>query len=76
MKRGLEATNTLLGTVEDVKSILKNANEITKEIEKYECKKLIVLQKEDLETKRSIENIKNIEIYEQNKNGYHAINEL
>ncbi len=41
-----------------------------KEIEKYECKKLIVLQKEDLETKRSIENIKNIEIYEQNKNGY------
>ena len=26
-----------------------------KEIEKYECKKLIVLQKEDLETKRSIE---------------------
>ena len=41
-----------------------------KEIEKYECKKLIVLQKEDLETKKSIENIKNIEIYEQNKNGY------
>ena len=32
MKRGLEATNTLSGTVEDVKSILKNANEITKEI--------------------------------------------
>ena len=41
-----------------------------KEIEKYECKKLIVLQKEDLETKKAIENIKNIEIYEQNKNGY------
>ena len=41
-----------------------------KEIEKYECKKIIVLQKEDLETKKSIENIKNIEIYEQNKNGY------
>ena len=41
-----------------------------KEIEKYECKKLIVLQKEDLETKNSIQNIKNIEIHEQTKNGY------
>ena len=41
-----------------------------KEIEKYKCKKLIVLQKEDVETKKSIENIKNIEICEQKKNGY------
>ena len=41
-----------------------------KEIEKYECKKLIVLQKEDVETKKSIENIKNIEIHEQKINGY------
>ncbi len=41
-----------------------------KEIEKYQCKKLIVLQKEDLETKNSIQNVKNIEIYEQTKNGY------
>jgi len=41
-----------------------------KEIENYECKKLIVLQKEDIETKKSIENIKNIEIHEQNNNGY------
>ena len=40
-----------------------------KEMEKYHYKKLIVLQKEDLETKKSIEKIKNIEIYEQNKNG-------
>ena len=41
-----------------------------KEIENYECKKLIVLQKEDIETKKSIENIHNIEIHEQNNNGY------
>mgnify|MGYP001364389190 FL=1 len=41
-----------------------------KEIEKLEYKKLIVLQKEDLETKKSIENIKNIEIHVQSKNGY------
>lgn len=41
-----------------------------KEIENIECKKLIVLQKEDIETKKSIENIKNIEIHEQNNNGY------
>jgi len=41
-----------------------------KEIENFECKKLIVLQKEDIETKKSIENIKNIEIHEQNNNGY------
>ena len=44
MRRGLEATNTLLGTVEDVKSILKNADEITKEIERYEQE---LLQKSD-----------------------------
>ena len=41
-----------------------------KEIENYECKKIIVLQKEDIETKKSIENIHNIEIHEQNNNGY------
>ena len=41
-----------------------------KEIENYECKKLIVLQKEDIDTKKSIENIQNIEIHEQNNNGY------
>ena len=41
-----------------------------KEIENFECKKLIVLQKEDIETKKSIENIENIEIHEQNNNGY------
>ena len=41
-----------------------------KEIENFECKKLIVLQKEDIETKKSIENIKNIEIHEQKNNGY------
>ena len=41
-----------------------------KEIERLEYKKLIVLQKEDLETKKVLENIKNIEVYEQKKNGY------
>ena len=41
-----------------------------REIENFECKKLIVLQKEDIETKKSIENIENIEIHEQNNNGY------
>ena len=41
-----------------------------KEIENYECEKIIVLQKEDIETKKSIENFQNIEIYEQNNNGY------
>ena len=38
-----------------------------KEIERLEYKKLIVLQKEDLETKKVLENIKNIEVYEQKK---------
>ena len=41
-----------------------------KEIEKYDYCKLVVLQKEDLETKKSISNIKNIQIIEQKKNGY------
>tara|TARA_B100000579_G_C22805410_1_gene842217 strand:- start:1060 stop:1722 length:663 start_codon:yes stop_codon:yes gene_type:complete len=41
-----------------------------KEIEKYDYCKLVVLQKEDLETKKSISNIKNIEILEQKSNGY------
>ena len=41
-----------------------------KEIDRFEYKKLILLQKEDLETKKVLENIKNIEVYEQKKNGY------
>jgi len=41
-----------------------------KEIENYNCKKLIVLQKEDLETKKAIENFRNVKILEQKKNGY------
>ncbi len=41
-----------------------------KEIENYNCKKLIVLQKEDVETKKAIENFQNIKILEQKKNGY------
>ena len=41
-----------------------------KEIENYKCKKFIVLQKEDLETKKAIKKIKNIKIVEQVNNGY------
>ena len=41
-----------------------------KEIENYNCKKLIVLQKEDIETKKSIEKFKNINILVQEKDGY------
>ena len=41
-----------------------------KEIENYNCKKIIVLQKEDFETKIAIEKIENIKVIEQVKNGY------
>ena len=41
-----------------------------KEIKNYNCKKFIVLQKEDLETKKAIEKIKKIKIVEQVNNGY------
>ena len=41
-----------------------------KEIENYNCKKLIVLQKEDIETKKSIDKFKNIKILVQEKDGY------
>ena len=40
------------------------------EIESYKCKKFVVLQKEDLETKEAIRKIKNIKIIEQMNNGY------
>tara|TARA_B100000965_G_scaffold192446_1_gene160664 strand:- start:83 stop:757 length:675 start_codon:yes stop_codon:yes gene_type:complete len=40
------------------------------EIENYNCKKLIVLQKEDVETKKAIEKFKNIKILVQKENGY------
>ncbi len=40
------------------------------EIKNYKCKKFIVLQKEDLGTKKAIKNIKNIKIVEQINNGY------
>jgi len=41
-----------------------------KEIEKYNCKKLIVLEKEDIETKKILEKFNNINILEQKDNGY------
>ena len=40
------------------------------ELEDYECKKLIVLQKEDKETIESIKNLPNLQILVQEKNGY------
>jgi len=41
-----------------------------KEIENYNCKKLIVLEKEDIETKKILEGFNNINILEQKNNGY------
>ena len=41
-----------------------------KEIENYNCKKLIVLEKEDIETKKILEQFNNINILEQKNNGY------
>ena len=41
-----------------------------KELEIYNFKKLVVLEKNDIETKESILNVKNIEILEQKKIGY------
>jgi len=41
-----------------------------KELENFNCKKLIVLQREDYVTKTSIDNFNNIEILVQKKNGY------
>ena len=38
-----------------------------KELEKYNCKKLICLEKEDTETKKAIANFENIKILEQKK---------
>ena len=40
-----------------------------KEIENYNCKKLIVLEKEDIETKKILEEFNNINILEQKNNG-------
>ena len=36
LRKGLQGRNTLIATVQEVKGILKNASEITKEIERYE----------------------------------------
>ena len=41
-----------------------------KEIENYNCKKLIVLEKEDIETKQILKQFNNINILEQKSNGY------
>ena len=41
-----------------------------KELEKYDCKKIIIIQPEDIETKKVLNNIKNCEILLQSKPGY------
>ena len=41
-----------------------------KELESFNYNKMIVLQKEDIETKNVLKNFQNIEIYEQQNNGY------
>ena len=56
----------LIPTKKEVESL----PQFLKEIENLECKKLIVLQKEDSETKNAIKDFNNIKILEQNHNGY------
>ena len=56
----------LIPTKKEVESL----PQFLKEIDNLECKKLIVLQKEDVETKNAIKEFENIEILEQNNNGY------
>ncbi len=41
-----------------------------KELKKYQCKIIIVLQKNDIETVKSIQNFNYVNILEQKKNGY------
>ena len=40
------------------------------EISKFKCNKMVVLQENDIETIKAIENFKEIDILEQKKNGY------
>ena len=56
----------LIPTKKEVESLPR----FLKEINNLGCKKLIVLQKEDVETKNAIKDFDNIEILEQNNNGY------
>ena len=56
----------IIPTKEEVESLPT----FLKEIENIDCKKLIVLQKEDVKTKKSISGFKNIKILEQINNGY------
>ena len=56
----------LIPTKKEVESLPK----FLREIDNLDCKKLIVLQKEDVETKNAIKDFDNIEILEQDNNGY------
>ncbi len=56
----------IIPTKQEVESL----PEFLKELKEIECVKLIVLQKEDLETRKAIEKIENIQILEQINIGY------
>ena len=56
----------IIPTKKEVESLPK----FLKELENYKCKKLIVLEQEDVETKKAIENFNNIKILEQKNNGF------
>jgi glycosyltransferase involved in cell wall biosynthesis len=56
----------IIPTKQEVESL----PEFLKELKEIECAKLIVLQKEDLETRKAIEKIENIQILEQINIGY------
>ena len=56
----------ILPTKKEVESLPK----FLKELENYNYKKLIVLEKEDVATKKAIENFNNIKILEQKNNGF------
>ena len=56
----------IIPTKQEVESL----PEFLKELKEIECVKLIVLQKEDLETRKVIEKIENIQILEQINIGY------
>lgn len=56
----------IIPTKQEVESL----PEFLEELKEIECAKLIVLQKEDLETRKAIEKIENIQILEQINIGY------
>ena len=68
--------NAIINTVKDLTLIIPTKNEVESlptflnELTNFECSKLIVLQKEDLETIKITKEIPNIETHYQINNGY------